>query len=282
MKIEKLGLQHKELLVGKIKALQTKISEYSFANLWLFRDVHNYEVVIDKEIFIKGRTYDGHISLMPIFDTSTVSKEYLQEIMASVDILFPVPEAQAKALSLMGFSTSFIDCDSDYLFLTEKLAEFVGAKLHNKRNLLKQFYSAHTYEILPLTNDRLNDAKAVLDMWQNDSEMAAKDTDYTPCKEAIERCEELVLCGYVYYVENEPSGFILGEELDEETFTLHFSKAKKQVKGLYQYMISAFAKATLSKYKYLNFEQDMCNLALRHSKTSYYPDVVLKKFRISA
>ena len=68
MRSERLGMEHKELLQRGLKGLETAISEYSFANLYLFRHDHDYEVLFDKELFIKGRTYDGRTYIMPVFD----------------------------------------------------------------------------------------------------------------------------------------------------------------------------------------------------------------------
>jgi hypothetical protein len=56
MRSEILGIEHKDLLFPRFKAVHTALSEYTFANLYLFRKNHEYEVLFDKEIFIKGRS----------------------------------------------------------------------------------------------------------------------------------------------------------------------------------------------------------------------------------
>ncbi len=42
MRIEKVRLEHKDVLYERLKKIDTALSDYSFANLYLFRDVHNY------------------------------------------------------------------------------------------------------------------------------------------------------------------------------------------------------------------------------------------------
>ena len=79
---------------------------------------------------------------------------------------------------------------------------------------------------------------------------------------------------------DEPAGFVLGEELNETTFVLHFAKARTKFKGIYQYMFNNFAKILPPKYKYLNLEQDLDKENLRVFKSSYVPDVMLKKARV--
>jgi len=70
-----------------------------------------------------------------------------------------------------------------------------GRRLHKKRNLLKQFLELYQHGARPLTNDRLDEARFILNDWQATSEMNLADTDYTACLEALDRYDELVLCG---------------------------------------------------------------------------------------
>jgi hypothetical protein len=162
----------------------------------------------------------------------------------------------------------------------EKMSTYKGRNLHKKRNLLKQFLEQHAHDARPLTNDRLDEARFILKDWLATSAMKAEDTDYGPCLEALDRYEELVLCGGIYYADNEPAGFVLGEELNPETFVLHFAKARTKFKGVYQYMFNNFAKILPPKYKFLNLEQDLDRENLRVFKSSYVPDALVKKARV--
>ena len=56
---EPLSLKHQSLLEPLFKKLNLEISEYSFANAYLFRQVHDFEVFFDKSIFLVGKTRDG-------------------------------------------------------------------------------------------------------------------------------------------------------------------------------------------------------------------------------
>ncbi|HEX9114090.1 MAG TPA: phosphatidylglycerol lysyltransferase domain-containing protein [Nitrospirota bacterium] len=281
MLIEKLGLHHKDILVPRLKAAHVPLSEYSFANLYLFRRNHNYEVIMDQEVFVKGISYDGRTYLMPTVDVRTLDPRYLKNLMADVNFLFPVPEAWLSAFEGPSFEIAFIAGDADYLYTVEKMSTLGGRRLHKKRNLLKQFLETYEHDARPLTNDRLDEARFVLDDWMKTSKMNADDTDYGPCREALDRSEELVLCGGIYYADGEPAGFVLGEELGGDTFVLHFAKARTKFKGIYQYLFNTFAKVLPPKYRYLNLEQDLDQENLRVFKGSYAPDAMLKKARVS-
>jgi len=280
MNIEKLSFNHKDLLYERLRSVDTPISEYTFANIYLFRNPHNYEVVFDKELFIKGKTYDGFIYLMPTTDIRKINYDYLKNLMKDADFLFPMPEEWLGIFNTDEFEFSYKEEDMDYIYTVEKISTFKGRKLHKKRNLLKQFMRLYENEAYPLTEERMEDAVNILNQWKEDIGVPDQETDYDPCLEALKLYDNLILCGGIYYVDKEPGGFIIGEELDEETFVLHFAKGKRKFKGLYQYMYNTFAKILPKKYKYLNFEQDLGHLALKIAKSSYVPDFMLKKYRI--
>jgi hypothetical protein len=280
MRIERLGLHHKEVLAPLLRAITVPISEYCFANLYLFRESHGYEVLSDGGTFIRGGTYDGFTYLMPTVPAAQLDAARLQELLRDVDFLFPVPEEWLGAFDPGTYDISFHEGDADYLYTVEKMSTLAGRKLHKKRNLLKQFIESYRHEALPLTTRRLDDALLVLDAWQQESGLDRGGTDYGPCREALDRYEELVLCGGITYADGEPAGFVLGEEVNDETFVLHFAKAQKKFKGVYQFMFNNFAKILPPKYKFLNLEQDLDKENLRVFKSSYVPDALVKKARV--
>jgi len=280
MRIEPLGLHHEEVLAPLLRAITVPVSEYCFANLYLFRQSHGYEVLQDGDVFIKGRTYDGLSYLMPTKPVEQLDQARLREHLQGVDLLFPVPEEWLGSFDPGRYEVSFHEGDADYLYTVEKMSTLAGRKLHKKRNLLKQFLESYRNEAMPLTMSRLDDARRILDGWQKDTGLDAGQTDFGPCREALDRYEELVLCGGIYYADGEPAGFVLGEEVNDETYVLHFAKALTKFKGVYQFMFNNFAKILPPKYKFLNLEQDLDKENLRVFKSSYVPDALVKKARV--
>ena len=265
-----------------MRSSKIPISEFSFANLYLFRETHRYEVLLDAdEIWIRSRSYDGYSCLMPTRDLQGVDFEYLADITGTVDFIYPVPEQWLSTFPKDRFYLIFDEEDSDYFYLTERIAIYAGKKLH-KKNLLNFFLKHYSHDAKPLTAERLPDALAILDAWLKESEQDPSMTDYVPAREALERMEDLVLCGGIWYAEGKPSGYILGEELTEDTFVLHFAKGLTQFKGIYQYIFSSFASVLPGFYKNLNMEQDLGREALRHSKESYVPENKIVKWRVSS
>ena len=281
MPLEKLSLSHQRLLSGRLKNAHSSLSEFSFANLYLFRNTHDHRLLADDgTVYVTGKTYDGFNYLMPTADVRTAGVNPLARLLKEYDFAFPVPEAWLPAFAGGEFRVGSSDGDSDYIFRSGALSAYRGGKLHGPKNLLKQFVASYSIRVLPLTLERMKDALNILEAWQSDMGESRIETDYFPCTEALELYEELILCGFIYYADGEPVGFIIGEELDPGTFALHFAKAKRKFKGIYQYMYNHFAGVLSGKYEFLNFEQDLGKPALRHAKASYQPERLIRKYRV--
>ncbi len=277
MIVESLSLHHKELLYERLKALDTFISEYSFSNLYLFRNVHRYEVIKEDDIFIKGVTYDGKSYIMPTRPLKDLDLAHLKELSKQVDFLYPLDERWIEGIE--NLEIQYREGDSDYVYLTEKIKTYPGKALHNKRNLLNYFLREYKAEVKALVNERMDHARYILEEWQKESGQSKEETDYYAMLEAFQLYDELVICGFIYYVNNEPAGYVIGEERGKEMFLFHFAKGLTKYKGIYQYIFHSFAEALPERYKYLNFEQDLDKENLRISKQSYQPELMVKKIR---
>lgn len=278
----KLEYSHRAKLAPILRAKNADLSEYSFTNAYLFRNPHDYHVAFFEGCtFLKGVTYDGFSYMMPVCPIENISLDKILIMAKEVDFFFPIQENQLEFFPEKYFEYSYNDGDSDYIYLTERLATLAGRKLSKKRNLLKQYNESYATKDLPLTSDLIDDAKYILNTWQEEiSENINHGSDYDETLEALEKLDEFRLEGMICYADDKPSGFVLGEELNDETFVLHFAKASRKYKGVFQHLYNSFAKSVLNKYKYLNFEQDLGKDSLRQAKSTYYPDIMMKKYRV--
>lgn len=282
MNEENLGLEHRDILYEPLRSTGSGLSEYSFANLYLFREEHQYRLIRDDTaLWVHGRDRRGEKYIMPTRDIRSLDTGYLVKTIQERGPLFPVPEEWAEGLDEETFLLEYHEDDSDYIHHIDKLTGYRGKKMQKKRNQMKQFLKLYSYEALPLTDDRLPDARRVLDAWQDESGFNPADTDYRAATEALALYDHLILCGGIYYIDREPVGYIIGEESAPDTFVLHFAKGLKHIKGVYQFMYSHFADVMPEHYVSFNFEQDLGNPALRQAKNSYRPETMLKKYRIS-
>lgn len=219
---------------------------------------------------------------MPTKDMRTCCVDSLRKLQQECDFFFPVHESWITYFKQYCIEYSFSDGDTDYIYTSEKMQTYAGRKLHKKRNLLKQFKENYEATAVEMNNDNLKDAKYILEQWQELSGMTKEETDYHACCEALSLYNDLCVCGGIYYIDEKPVGFILGEELTDNTYVLHFAKGGlTSYKGIYQYLYNDFANILPKRYEFINFEQDLGKMALRMAKTSYIPpDHREKKYRM--
>ncbi|MGD9733273.1 MAG: DUF2156 domain-containing protein [Desulfamplus sp.] len=295
-----LGLR--EILHPMLQRLPDGISEFTFANLYLFQKAHQYKIsrlpAINQQELSSENGVGTELLVITGSDRSTNSDASEKFFMlpfgvpdqSMLDTLFKehctlkcASESQAEFFSRMGYEIFEDRNNFDYLYKRENLAELPGRHYHKKRNLIRAFVNNHNYEGRPLLEEYLPDALKILDLWKdNRVENGNDEGDYIAAKEALEKGEELQLCGGIYYVEDEPVAYSLGEELAcGKSFVIHFEKAVNGYKGLWQFVNQAFASIITEHYETINREQDLGDEGLRHAKLSYHPTGFVKKYKIT-
>jgi hypothetical protein len=280
--LETVDLKHLRCLTDRFHQMNLQISDYTFANVYLFRKISHYKfLTADCGLFISGQNKHGQSYIMPLNDPHGCDIQTFNDLLGQQKFFFPIPEGWLSCFPEDKFIINCDDSESDYIYLTEKMADFKGRQYTRHRNHLNQFLSLYVPEGETISTNNFQDALRVLQEWQNDSRTAPDKTDFEQCSEALQRISELVLWGTIYYIDNQPAGFIIGEALNSDTFCLHFAKASTKYHGIYEFMFNDTAKRLQSQYKYLNLEEDMGNKNLRRTKSSYGPELLLKKYRIS-
>jgi len=271
-----LDLKLRQVLHPLFQQLPEGISEFTFANLYLFRKAHNYKIsrLSEKQYLISGDDGKAPFFMLPF---GLPDNKILKRLFNEFTMLKCISQTQKDELSAMGYIVSEDRDNFDYLYLREDLSGLSGRKFHKKRNLIKGFLNNHTYEGKALLEEHKQDALQVLETWRRDRDNPG---DYNAAKEALEKTEELQLCGGIYYVKELPVAYSLGEELAEgKSFAIHFEKAVNGYKGIWQFVNQAFASILPEKYSTINREQDLGNTGLRQAKLSYKPVDFVRKYR---
>jgi hypothetical protein len=254
------------------------ISELTFANLFLFRQRHRYTFALAGGVHVVLGEDDGSpFFLLPF---GLPEPPLLEVLFREHHMMKCVSKHQAERLRTLGYQVIEDRDNFDYLYRREDLATLSGRHYHKKRNLIKAFTSAHPYAAHPLRQEFRDDALQVLENWRIE---ATTDGDYVAAREALERMEELQLCGGLYTVAERPVAYVLGEELACGTsFVIHFEKAIAGYKGLYQFINQSFAAILPETYHSINREQDLGEPGLRQAKLSYNPEGFVEKFKAVA
>ncbi len=280
--LETIDLKHHDCLTERFHQMNLQISDYTFANVYLFRKTSHYEfLTTDCGLFVSGQNKQKHRYIMPLNDPHGCDIQTFKDLLGRQNFFFPIPEEWLSCFPKDKFVISCDDNESDYIYLTENMADFKGKQYNRHRNHLNQFLSLYDPKVEKMSSKNFRDALRVLQEWQNDSRTAPDKNDFEQCREALQNISELALWGTIYYINGNAAGFIIGEALNHNTFCLHFAKASKKYHGIYEFMFNDTAKRLQSQYKYLNLEEDMGNKNLRRTKSSYGPELLLKKYRIS-
>ena len=273
----KLTRALRPLLHPFFRQLQDGISEFTFANLYLFRSAHNYTVSLlpdQTTIVFLGRDKECSFFMLPFGEPE---QSLLDMLFRDHGMMKCVSASQAAAFASRGYQVVEDRDNFDYLYRRQDLAELGGRAYHKKRNLIKAFVNSHSYEARPLRGEYHHDALRILDQWQEETGQAG---DVAAAREAVTHMEELQLCGGIYYVAEQPVAFVLGEELAGGTmYAIHFEKAVSGYKGLYQFINQSFAAVLPEMYETINREQDLGDPGLRKAKLSYKPSGFVKKFK---
>ena len=201
----------------------------------------------------------------------------LEQLFEKFQTLKCISNSQVEVVAALDYEINEDRDNFDYLYKRKELAELSGRKFHKKRNLIKAFHNNYSYEGRPLLAIHKNDALEILEKWRLNRDEPG---DYAAAKEALEKAEELQLCGGIYSVKDKPVAYSLGEELAcGKSFVIHFEKAVDEYKGLWQFINQAFASILPEQYETVNREQDLGNEGLRKAKLSYKPIEFVKKFK---
>ena len=288
---ERVDLHEKEKYDAYLKHCSGRGCEYSFVNLFLWgrqktaflRDhlvlfsQFNRQAVYpfpigsgDKGEILDAIMEDAHQRGIPCYISSLT-----REDCDLLESLYP------------GRFRFHLDRDSfDYIYSIEDLAELKGRKFQKKRNFVNRFHQDHPHaQILPLDEKTRAAAFCMLQKWYEDRLKLDPTRDFHLERIAMDRAfafqQQLGLEGIVLVDGGEVLAFTMGSFLHDDTFDVHFEKAREDVQGAYNAINQAFARHLREKYpqlKWLNREDDMGLEGLRKAKLSYNPDHLCEKY----
>ena len=149
MKLETIDFQHCELLKDSFQLLNLPISDYTFANVYLFRKISHYEfLTTDCGLFISSSNKQGQRCIMPLNDLRSCDLQTFNDLLDGESIFFPIPQEWLFIFPADKFVITSDESESDYIYLTEKMASFKGKQYTRHRNHLNQFFSSYR----PMTN----------------------------------------------------------------------------------------------------------------------------------
>lgn len=287
-----VSLDLRDEVAPVLRRARAGLSEFTFANLFLFRKAHDYRVSRwDSLLLVTGRGYGGERYGFPPVgegDIGAAARTLCAHLEAqgTRGSLFPVPEAWVAGPYARGWTSRADRDQADYVYSRDDLAFLPGKKFHKRRNRLVKFLreEAGNYAFRQLGPEHLGPCLDLARGWctiRCSADRPATFLETDAAVEALTHREALGLRGGVILLDGRVAAFCLGEELDPETFVVHFEKADPEREGLAQLINRDFCLHALEGYRYVNREQDLGDPGLRQAKESYHPLFLAAKYRVA-
>lgn len=279
-----IELSHKNVVEPLLIADVPIISGFTFASLMMWKQIFQYEWTLfhDKTLIISGSipNQNNRYILQPVGPFTKECKELLLTEMAKLDYQMVIYGVSDRFIKLNPEFISHFEIKNDtgfanYIYSAEDLAFLSGRKYAKKRNLISQADGSYQWTASPMKDTCLPECIKLLhqiaydDQIENDQSLMNEKValDYT-----LHHFKELNQKGIVIKVNDKPIAFSIYEELNSTTVDVHFEKADRNYKGVYQLINRETSRVAYeSGYQFINREEDLNLPGLRKAKESYYP-----------
>lgn len=277
-----LDMADKPLFDRIFAELQPRVSELTFAGLYLFRIAHDYRLtMIGDSVIVLGRGYDGVAYCLPPLGGNI--KAALTVLFNDKHSLYGADQQFLEKYLSSGSAMVSEDRDSfDYLYLREELAQLPGNRFHKKKNRISYFTNRHHFKAQNYSDHFCSGCLKLLDNWMQtvrDKSNTSLSLELSATAEALQYAAELNLDGIVVTVDGAVAAFAIGEKLNHDTAVCHFEKSDPFKEGLSQLVNREFSRLLFTDCRYINREQDLGEAGLRNAKLSYHPTELIRKFR---
>lgn len=291
-----LRLEDKAVLEAHLRRFPQRISGYTFASLAAWAGPYGFEWAWSSDDCVLVRRPFGE-----------AGEFHLLQPLGVVDLgrcaaLLGEAERLAYPLKLLSISKEFLTSHADlcarfsseedraganYIYLASDLAELPGRHYAKKRNLIAQFESLYPgWEASPLDVRCGPHCVNILLAMAHGQGVPADDPSLRDELEALDftmrHLEELGQDGVMVRVAGEPVAFSVYERLDAEVGCVHFEKANRALKGLFQIVNRETARRLAAAGASLvNREEDLGDEGLRQAKLSYHPLEICPVFHLT-
>ena len=281
---ELLELSHKELLSGFLARHPQPLSGYTFATLAAWHDHFEYGwIKAEPDTLLISCTLGPDRKRHLMQPLGRFSAELQRHILTEAT-------GAGYEIRIVGVSDTFLSRHPDfvsrfeikndrmaanYVYRTEDLARLPGRKYSKKRNLISQASNLYEWTVLPLTAENMGMCFAVLRQIET-TERPEMDTnlrrELVSLEYALRHFEELEQKGIVIAIGAQPVAFSVFERISTDTVAIHFERALRSYKGLYQVVNREAARVIAEMgVEFINREEDIGDAGLREAKLSYYP-----------
>jgi len=174
---------------------------------------------------------------------------------------------------------------ANYVYKAEDLAQLRGRKYSKKRNLISQARSRYSWEVHQLTENMTNNCLAVLESIRDEENPVMEgmsERELWALETTLRNFQRLQQQGLLITVDGRPVAFSIFEATNSTTATIHFERALRSYKGLYQVINQETAAVIKAQgFTFINREEDVGDVGLRTAKMSYHPYELITSWELT-
>ena len=289
-----LRLGDRELLTPVLRRHPQPLAGYTFAVLAAWNPFYHYGwATAGPDTLLISCLIDSPRRRHLLQPLGTFGPSLKDRILAAADAL-PYP------LKIIGVSERFIGehadfsraftvredrTTSNYVYSTEALATLKGRKYAKKRNLISQAEGLYEWTASPLTAARTDDCFAVLQAIVEEEHplvegMLAR--EIAALESTLRHFKAWEQQGVLVEAAGRPAAFSIYEAISPRTAAIHFERALRSFKGLYQVVNWETARVIGDQgYEFINREEDLGDPGLRAAKQSYHPVEIVPAYELT-
>jgi uncharacterized protein len=290
-KFSPLKLEDSGILTRYLKRYPQRLTGYTFATLAAWKPFYHYcWTFAEPETLLISCTLNPDPNPQLIQPIGVLSAIAAQSIINNAAAL-------SYPLKILGVSDQFLKENPDfagsfaawedravsnYLYNASALAKLAGRKYAKKRNLIAQAAGLYSWSIQPLTSELTNGCFSVLESIIQEEHPLIEgmmERELAALKCTLRHFDDFHQQGLLISIDNRPVAFSIYETISPTTVAVHFERALRSYKGLYQVINCETAKAIAAQgFEFINREEDLGDPGLRDAKMSYHPIEVLPSY----
>ena len=285
-----LRLEDKPLFDGFFNTCRTRLSDYSFANTFIWRESISLRWRIVRDCLCVFANGDGGLTLlfppMGEGDLARAAREALglcRQYVADrrINVEPRIEYVSDELLARLGSTFHAVPMSGDYVYPTRRMIDLDGGDLAGKRQARNRFARRYEPRTEPFAPHHLEACVSLMNLWRHQCDSGAV-PEVGAC---VKRCKEVLatfeamchyealgLRGMVLYAGDRIVGFTLGEFLGgPDTASILIEKTDRQAVGSAQYIFSEFCRLAWPDTRCCNVGDDWEIPSLAWTKQSYRP-----------
>jgi len=284
-----IDLSFKSIIRNYLSAYRLEASEYTFTNLFAFRDAYNFKLSLYKDMLMILKDTEPVTLFCPaggdgVLNALAEGFKYLRRLMENPHFE-RIPESVVRSY-LMDKEKYIVEEERDhfdYVYNVRELVELKGRKFHDKKNKANRFRTSYQYAYAPLTPGLIGECLEFEHYWcevRDCGKYPGLQKERCAILEMLNNFEALDIKGGLIRVDGKIAALTLGEKILPDTMVIHVEKANSDIPGLYQVINQEFLMHEAADCVFVNREQDLGIEGLRNAKMSYNPVKFVRKYRV--